>query len=170
MRNWRTLYAFLFFNDCASLFSRFLQSHFEADSESRSTLIVSRTEFRNDSRATPSHANTNPHPRPKPRPIFSRKRKISEETSGSGSSSQKRTRSDNFLERSIAAPVNDIRQALTAQHEPQPAAVNGLRMCSLASCGSAASPIISPYSIISDTIPVVSQQTVEDAYLSQTCH
>jgi hypothetical protein len=72
----------------------------------------------------------------------------------------------------MAAPVEDIRQALSAQHEPQPAAISGLRMCPLAfrlMCLSCLT-IISPYSVISDIILVVSVQTLTFAYLSATCH
>jgi hypothetical protein len=82
-----------------------------------------------ESQVTPPRVKT----RPKPRPIFGKKRRISE---GSQSTIrvQKRTRSDNIGGPShMAAPVEDIRLALIAQHEPQPDDINGLCTYSLMS-------------------------------------
>ncbi|KAF8271793.1 hypothetical protein EI94DRAFT_1697990 [Lactarius quietus] len=65
--------------------------------------------------------------RVKPRAIFAKKRTISDDISDSRA--QKRTWSDNFSgssHRLMAAPVEDIRKALSAQHEPQASAINGL--------------------------------------------
>lgn len=103
------------------------------------TIFVERTETgQSPSQVTQSQVNTPRHP-PKARPIFAKtcakKRKVSEEILGSQASRvQKRTRSDGFSHSShsqIAAPVEDIRQALRAQREPQLSAINDLRMCSL---------------------------------------
>ncbi|KAH9007878.1 hypothetical protein EDB83DRAFT_2681679 [Lactarius deliciosus] len=72
--------------------------------------------------------STRPRTRPQPRPIFGKKRKVSEEQAGLEETvhafgGQKRTRSDRF---SDLGPLKDLKQALIAQREPQPAAIDGL--------------------------------------------
>ncbi|KAN0130304.1 hypothetical protein V8E53_011927, partial [Lactarius tabidus] len=75
------------------------------------------------SQATPSQVKT----RPKPRAIFGKKRKTSEDPQNT-IRVQKRTRSGNTSGPShTAAPVEDIHQALIAQHEPRSNDINGLQ-------------------------------------------
>ena len=174
-------YAFLLiFSISVFSFELSLQSLDIRHSEANSTIFVVRTETGLESKSQVTA--TPPRPRPKPCPIFGKKRKISEDISDSQAfGTQKRTRSGNFSSSFgdssrgsslIAAPVKDIRQALCAQHEPQPAAINDLRMYSLTFQPMHISylTIISSYSVISDTILVVSFQTITITYLSPMRH
>ena len=166
-----------------SLIFYFLQSHFDPISEPAPSLLVSHTAAGLNSHIMPSKLSTHLRPYPKPRPIFGdskgKKRKIIDIISSDSSSDSqafegnKRTRSSQggINSHSIVAPVAHIRKALIAQCEPQPAAINGLRMCSLMSMWPhVLTHYFSPHSIISDTIQVVSYQAAVIAYLSPTRH
>lgn len=128
-----------------------------------------------DSQATPSLVT---HPRPKPHPIFGegkgKKRKVADLSGdshphwqASGENKRNRNSQSSSISNSnlIAAPVEDIRQALIAQREPQPATISSLRMCSLTSIQHLTNSF-SPHSVLSDPILVVSYQTIGYAYLS----
>ena len=106
-------------------------------SNSTPTLLVSHTEARG-----PSQLTAHPRSRVKPRAIFAskgKKCKLSEISESSDSDPEvlgllgenKRSRSGQGSSSQIAAPVEDIWQALIAQREPQQAAICGLHMCSL---------------------------------------
>ena len=166
-----------------SLILYFPQSHYEPISERAPSLLVSCTAAGLNSRLMSSQLSTHPRPYPKPRPIFGdskgKKRKIVDIISSDSSSDSqdfdgnKRTRRSQggLNSDSIVAPVAHIRKALIAQCEPQPAAISGLRMCTLTSMWlHVLTHYFSPHSIISDPIQVVSYQAAIIAYLSPTCH
>jgi hypothetical protein len=129
------------------------------------------------SRVTSSQPITHPRPRPKPRPVFEgskgKKRKIADLSNNSQASEEnKRNRSSQGRLSNlspIVAPVEDIWQALIAQRNPQPAAISGLRKCSLTSIWCLPN-YFSPHSVVSHPIPVVSHQTIGNTYLSPMCN
>ena len=120
-------------------------------------LLISPMEPALNSQIIPSQLITHPRSRlcpkpcPKPRPIFGespgKKRKIVDlsrissdsnpqaSLQASGENKRHQNSQGRNLSNSnpIAAPVEDIRQALIAQREPQPAAISSLRTCTLTS-------------------------------------
>lgn len=148
--------------------------------------MISHTEPGLNSQVIPSQLVTHPHPcpRPKPRPIFGeskgKKRKIADlsgdsdlQASGENKCNQNSQGSSLNNSKPIVAPMEDIQQALIAQHEPQPAAISSLCMCSLTSIQHLTQDLtdsFSPHSVVSHPILVVSHQTIGNTYLSPMHH